>query len=453
MLLFRQHHGIPAHRIRCLIVSTTWYELLVPFSEFRRVCETQTEGFKIEVDDTGKVLKAENITDYVEKMPPQPFKMHCVYLYQTADERKKALPILQDAYHQAKAEGYLLVHLEYQGGSSHIVYPFALYFVPTLINGEVMAKLTKDAVAELKEGGEEPDMESVRHSAEDSFLASVNHLISDHARKTNLEISVGNPESFTAMVEGGWKAHTIERVGTHKSDLIFADADIVNIIKGITGDSTVRYSRLGSPKDKLDWEQIRFESANSLRGNPVWQAGFAWFLDYVEANFPNGTAFLQVYNPLMLPESLYRYLVEGDPEYMPQLALMVISADGTRQEGLVGTVVWDGKMIPASVEKVFTEDFCHGIHEYYMHKTTGTAWQLDEELMKRHGLQYSLDWLAFGKNKIEQRKRLVLNADGNVVESTEAEPQKLGPDLDAAETYLSELFGEIDANVARPFTQ
>jgi hypothetical protein len=56
--LFRQQHGIPAHRIRCFIVSTTWHELLVPFTEFRRLCETQTEGFCIDVDAAGNVKSA-----------------------------------------------------------------------------------------------------------------------------------------------------------------------------------------------------------------------------------------------------------------------------------------------------------------------------------------------------------------------------------------------------------
>ena len=40
MRLCRQHHNLPPHRIRWFIVSTTWYELLTLFSEFRAGCET-----------------------------------------------------------------------------------------------------------------------------------------------------------------------------------------------------------------------------------------------------------------------------------------------------------------------------------------------------------------------------------------------------------------------------
>src|ERR1700693_4469026 len=96
---------------------------------------------------------------------------------------------------------------------------------------------------------------------------------------------------------------------------------------------------------------------------------------------------------------------------------MVISADGTRQEGLVSTIVWDGKTVPNSIAEVFTDDFCAGIHEYYMAKTVGVAWELDQELMRRHGLEYGLWWLTFAKDKIETTKRMRLNAAGKFEES------------------------------------
>jgi len=58
MRLFMEHHGVEAHQIRCFIVSTTWHELLIPFSEFRRRCEAQAEGFEITLDSKGRVTRA-----------------------------------------------------------------------------------------------------------------------------------------------------------------------------------------------------------------------------------------------------------------------------------------------------------------------------------------------------------------------------------------------------------
>ena len=134
MPLFRRQHGTPAHRIRCFIVSTTWHELLVPYSEFRRLVETQTEGFSITVDAAGNVKSAKRVTDHVEEAGPQTFRMHAAYLYPTAAERTKAVPLLRAKYASAGAEGYLLLQLDYKGGESRVIYPFGAYFVPTQIN-------------------------------------------------------------------------------------------------------------------------------------------------------------------------------------------------------------------------------------------------------------------------------------------------------------------------------
>jgi hypothetical protein len=453
MPLFRRQHGTPAHRIRCFIVSTTWRELLVPFSEFRRLCETQTEGFRIEVDEAGNVLRSEKVPDHIEARGPQPFRMHVAYLYPSADERTRALPLLRDAYANAGADGYLLLHLNYEGEDQRVIYPFGAYFVPTQVRPELLDKLTDETIAELEEAeGESSNAGSIREGAEDRFLAIVQDSIGDHFLTTNLESIIRSPESFTAMVEGGWAVRSIDRVGPFASTAVMPDAEVLALVKGVAGESTVRYARLGSPQHRLDWAEVRQGASNCLHGNLTWEAAFAWFLDHVEREFPDGVAFLQVYNPLMLPESLYRFAVDNDPEYIPQMALMVNSADGTRREGLVGTVVWDGQAVPISVDEVFAADLCDGLHEYYMHKTLGSAWELDEELMRRHGLAYDVWLLSFAPGRIDSRKRLVVTAAGVVEENADqSKPPSLANyvDSDAAEAYLRELFSEIDRAVSR----
>src|ERR1700722_16282109 len=295
MPLFRQHHGIPAHRIRCFIVSTTWHELRVAYSEFRRLCETQTLGFAINVDDDGNVTASERVTDHVEATPAQAFRMHVAYLYDSAEERAKAIPMLRKAYADSGADGYLLVQLDYKGDSTRINYSFAAYVVPTRVKDELLDKLTKEAAAEFMEAEETlPEPAIIRESMENRFLAIAQESIGEHFRTTNLESSIANPEALTAMPEGGWSLISIDRTAPFASALVMTDAEVLSLIKGHSGDSTVRFGRLCSPAHKLDWSHARQAAANCLRGNPTWEAGFAWFVDYVEKEFPDGLAFLQI---------------------------------------------------------------------------------------------------------------------------------------------------------------
>ncbi len=452
MPLFRQQHGVPAHRIRCFIVSTTWHELLVPYSEFRRLCETQTEGFKIAVIESGNVTKSEKVTDHAQDPPPTPFRLHLRYLYPTLEERTKWLALLRDAYTTAGSEGYLLLLLKYAGGDRRVIYPFGAYFVPTQVTAHVMDGLEKIFIAEMEEiGGDLSDTQSVRESVEDAFLATVQESIGDHFRTIDLECTPSGPEAFTAMVEDDWAVESIERVGPFESALVTTDSDVINLVKGVGGASTVRYSRLASPRHKLDWAQVRDEAKNCLRGNPTWERAFAWFLEHVETQFADGNVLIHIYNPLYLPESLYRFAVVGDPRYVPQMTMMVVPADGSRREGVSGTIVWDGQTVPRSIQEAFAGELNGSVADYYLFKSAGAAWEFDEELVRRHGLEYGIWWLSFVPGKIEKTKRLTVSS-GKVVEaSDQGKPHTLNEYIksDAAKTYLTELFSELSYCLGR----
>lgn len=57
--LLARDKGVPRHRIRTLIVSTTWRELLIPFSYYAHQAEISIEGFELSVDSvTGQPLSA-----------------------------------------------------------------------------------------------------------------------------------------------------------------------------------------------------------------------------------------------------------------------------------------------------------------------------------------------------------------------------------------------------------
>src|SRR5437016_5205679 len=56
--LFQQQNGLPDHKIRCLIVSTEWDELRIPFSAVAALAHFQLSGYLIETDESGQVLRA-----------------------------------------------------------------------------------------------------------------------------------------------------------------------------------------------------------------------------------------------------------------------------------------------------------------------------------------------------------------------------------------------------------
>ena len=451
MPLFRRQHGTPSHRIRCFIVSTSWHELLVPYSEFRQRVETQTEGFSITVDAAGNVLSAERVTDHVEKDGPRAFLTRTAYLYRDASERENTAPLLRQSLNRSGADGFLLLQLDYKGEDPRVIYPFAAYIVPTKIKPSLLDTLTKDAIADLVEGEEEQTSAAIRGRVEDSFWAIFQASTGIQFKANEMDLEISTPESFTSMTEGGWSVISIERAGAFVSGLVMPDAEVIALLKGNDGDNTVKYSRLASPAHKLDWAEASSAAKNCLIGNPSWEAGFLWFHHRIQEMFPDGSAYFDIYNPLSLPDSLYFLAVDNAPEYVPLLRLAAVSADGDRQVELAGTICWDGTTVPRALDQVFS-GACDGVPGYYLCKMLGSAWAIDEELMRRHGFSYCLRWYSREKGTILASENLVLKADG-VIEAEEGleMPLTVGHfiDADETETYLKELFEAINAVVLR----
>lgn len=449
--LFIRLHGVQPHRIRCFIVSTNWHELLVPYSEFRRRCEAQTEGFRIEVDANGRVTKAEKVADHIEDDLAQSFRLHCCYLYPTAAERNDSIASLRAAYQDSGTTGFVLFRLDYRGSSPHVTFPFAAYFVVTRADPSVLAGIKSEAENELGAEDGKPDDVELRYSTEDRFLGRVNESLSDHFGSHNLEVSPSTPDNFANMVEGTWRIVLIERFGPHSSTLIMPDSDLIEMVKGASGDNSVRFERITSPSNKLDWNYVLASAATFLQGNPIWQAGTTWFFDRVEQEFASGTVLIQIYNPLMLPESLYRFATTGSSEYIPLLAVTSISADASYTEAIVGTIVWDGKMFPTSVRETFLRlsEGVDNVADYYLSKTIGVAWTLDEELVRRHGLQYSLCFLKYINEENKEATRLVVSGNNIGEQPDPLLPESISEYFDAARTYLEELVTHIDEHVIR----
>ncbi len=445
MPLFRRQHDLPTCRTRCFIVSTSWLGLLVPFAEFRRVSQARTEGFRIEADPAGAALSAARITDYAEDATIPLFRLHVYYPFRSDTDRQTVLPLIRKALTTAGAQGYLLFELDYNRAPTNIIFPFAAYIIPTRIEARLLASLTSTATASrLKADGKQPAAATVRDDIEDAFLCLVNELLGDYCNSTRIEFSAGSSDKIAAMLDKGWITSRVERVGPFSSTALLPEDELMELVKSSAGESAVRLSKMSSPRHSLDWLATKAAIAESLRGNPTWQAGCDWFRCKVEREFPTGTLRVQLYNPMLLPETLYCIAVTQNLDYLPSLVLTALPADDRPVEALLGAIVWDGKMMPHTVQEVFTEDLCGGITGYYLENALGSAWERDGELMRRHGLKYALWWITSG-NDIEQARKMVVTAAG----LADAGPQR--PRIDsltayanAASPYLQRLRAEID---------
>ena len=74
--LFSSHSGLPSDKLRCFVVSTAWHELRVPFSELVNASIFQIHGFRLTIDEDGRIISAEPVKPVKADSPISLFRHH-----------------------------------------------------------------------------------------------------------------------------------------------------------------------------------------------------------------------------------------------------------------------------------------------------------------------------------------------------------------------------------------
>jgi hypothetical protein len=85
--LLRREQGIPPEKIRAIIASTTWHELLIPASNFARDWSHDLRGYRLLVDKEARLVNAERVSFLAEVRPQRLTPVHFVYYYRSPAER------------------------------------------------------------------------------------------------------------------------------------------------------------------------------------------------------------------------------------------------------------------------------------------------------------------------------------------------------------------------------
>src|SRR5579862_1549828 len=90
--LLKNDHGLRDSQIRCMIVSTEWHELLVPFSEFSRTAPWTVDGYRLHLTDAGIPDRTEKIVPVTPSAELRLCREHKIYFFADQSRRDAALP-------------------------------------------------------------------------------------------------------------------------------------------------------------------------------------------------------------------------------------------------------------------------------------------------------------------------------------------------------------------------
>ncbi|MCX5880331.1 MAG: endonuclease NucS, partial [Deltaproteobacteria bacterium] len=297
--LFKTEHGLPSHRLRCFVVSTHWHELLIPFGEFVRASDFQVEGFELRVSPNGTPISAKKIVVPAAPEPVEFFLHHDVLLYETVERRDSVAMGVVDQLIKSGATSAFVCKLNSSASPNQLPYRYALYSVVGGIEPTVRAQIE----SELKAEYETDDLESINPTmVQEDF----SRRLLEQSTWAHDTYEIGYPDKLSTILRTGWSCVEIIRRGRMISAAAVSDEELLASLQGLTGDNTIMYLRVATPRITQSWTDFLNASEKCLRGNPAWERAFKLFGRLLELHQPDSLVSAKVYNPLQIPVSLHK---------------------------------------------------------------------------------------------------------------------------------------------------
>lgn len=393
--LFKSKSGFTDDRIRLFIVSTHWHELRVPFATFAQTSLWQVDGFKLEINSDGEVLKAtkvEKLQNPVMEQQVSLYPLHSVYLFRDRSKRNKGNKKLKKLLKSMGLTEYCIVELAYNGGSPNVI-PYGLYMVMAKIDEFNRNMLSENLIALIAQNIQDSE------SLEDHIQNIANGRAYDFAD----DIDASTPESFTSMLRN-WVIENIYRFGRLSRIERLTEAELIEQIQGLDGDNVFVYHKVSNPRYAQMWSEDIEDIGHFLATIPVWQTAWQWLISDLD------TMDAMVSVSIYKGQNLFIDFVNFSKSLnIHQFAYFeaVVTQPNKHTRVLIGYLRWDRKTCPKDPETIFVDTFRDSF-DFMLLKDDA---KLQSQVLSQHGLSYSVMELVFSPEDFEKKAIYTIQID------------------------------------------
>jgi hypothetical protein len=434
--LMKADHGLRDSQIRCVLVSTEWDELLIPFSEFSRSVQWAVDGYCLHLTDAGLPERAERIVPVTTPAELRLCREHSIYFFRDQARRDNALPALHKALHEYGLTEHLVLSLHNTKRRVSGSCNFALYLiVPEFTPDERQGARERLAQTDWVDDLDEP----IRNLEEQLIVAEATASFKPYD-----EFEIGYPEKLTSMC-ATWDVNDLVRGGPRlKSKAIFSDEYLLRWAKGLEGNNAIHFELIGTPRRQLSWTEAKENARYCLEGNGSWQSLVRAYLDEIELNDPDATVTARIYNPCNLMMGLYRLAKFGTDDSLASAEIVVTSNEGHPLRIVLGAMVWNGKRV-ANVSEVLPGDVATLFDLFLAGAMDGGPWADEEHLITQHGLSYVLIECTASPTRMRLQQLAIKSGVLRRLEFNEQELENFGAFCAAHQDYLRSLVENIDS--------
>lgn len=323
----KAHLGARDHEIRVLIVSTTWTELLVPFSRFVVDSQIAVRGINLEINSQHH-LNATIVSPIATSQGRVIAPWHELNFYRGEQELQRGLLEYQRSCKRKGMDDYVLVILDAPPGyneaareafrmqmrsmalesrqepdEKHIEslvqkldsYSSIIYFGMQMLDRDACLKIISANEDRLRET--EECLQGMKHEEALCHLHETVYGLDPTPYRNRYEI--GYPAKFKSRLldKEGWKIREVKRFGIFSRNKLLTDDAIIEDLAGSEGTTRQRFTRRISVNNVAHLASARTSLAECLEQNEAWREQSLRAVEEIAKQFPNSEVDINIFNP------------------------------------------------------------------------------------------------------------------------------------------------------------
>ncbi|MDQ1546588.1 MAG: hypothetical protein QOH69_1492 [Actinomycetota bacterium] len=372
--LLGRDKGIPLRRVRAMIVSTDWRELLVPFSYYASRSDFPFKGFQLDLD-------SDELT---------PVRLSEVEILEAPEER-------------SLTESQRLIVLDPEQDPEVIWASLHAALIDLGVQDFVAAKLVSQShqvslavalgtvwIPEARERLVSSIVQAGLLDEEDLEDETVEELVFTELSRVWRVATLGvcYPEKVGSLIYAhGWALTSWFRSGVFEDALVFPDSDLSDLVQGWTGGLSVgKYQGRARPANRLQWNEMVEGLDGALAGNESWRSVVSEWMLQVAGRSRGFDVAAHVYDPGDFLQTLVHGFDEEDlARLVPDMGVVI--EDPVSAVGLIGMLAWNGQSVDlrSALASVYRSP-----GEWGDARAFGGVRETDRELLTAWNLRYVL---------------------------------------------------------------
>ncbi len=393
--LLKQIYRAQAEEIKLIIISTSWNELIIPFSEIYD--SVYLTGYKIDLNEENipvsiKIQKPVEVLELERKISPS----QSAELFYTKEKREEFIEIIGKKLKTLGIDDYVLVRLNSNGINNEIVFPFALYFAFQRQSMQRNYELIPDLNDELDDIEFDDEDHKLRYIDENIYL-----LLDTH--KYNDSMEAGDPVKFTTIINSGqWDMESMVKNGIFSVDPRISDEQIISEIKGYDGENETRFLEYADSKNTKKLLRVQKNLKKSLQWNKKLFKHVDHILNMTISTQKSFMIVIEIFYPRSIFDAIWRFYATENPNYMPVYNILVIPDNLDVINHYHGELAWSGMEVKAKsiLEQITAEDpfstFMQCVHGSF-----------DKKILRMMNLQFVNEVSEITNGEINDTRRII----------------------------------------------